>query len=585
LAVLSRDNAPVVGIIPLAPWERCPLKVRPFLIAFAVALPSVAAAPPDPTAEARELLRAKKYVEAAQKFEDYLATNRFDGRAWSGLSNCRHMAKQYERAIAAGQKAIACGYNPAGQMYDIACGYALWGKPDDALDWLKKGLDAGFADQETLENDSDLESIRKNARFVHLTGLNPSPDISVEERWKWDLDFLVRRMEQMHWSLYAKVPKETFLTEIRRLQADAPKLSADRARARLSRILALVGDGHTTLAAFAEGEKSVRRLPLHLYAFRDGLFVLGAPESRRELVGAKVLKVGPLEADDALAKVRPYCSVDNDMGYAAGTPLRLTQLGALQEIEAATGDDAEFTFRLRDGTTRSVRIAPEAVARPTVRISGYYRPGYIYANAESQNPRPLYQRDVQIPLTLETLGDVKAVYVGFHAVAENDGESFAAFVKRLMKRIEGEKAEYLVIDMRVNGGGNTDLVRPLIDALIRDDRINRPGHLFVIIGRSTFSAAQNTVNLLEANTHATFVGEPTGSRPNFVGESTYLVLPYSKLRVYCSSRYWQHGDSTDRRNWVPPQIAAELSCQDFLDNRDPCLEAILERIKDPGRKR
>ena len=47
-----------------------------------------------------------------------------------------------------------------------------------------------------------------------------------------------------------------------------------------------------------------------------------------------------------------------------------------------------------------------------------------------------------------------------------------------------------------------------------------PGHLFVIIGRRTFSAAQNTVNMIEKNTNATFVGEPTGSRPNFVGEST-----------------------------------------------------------------
>ena len=133
--------------------------------------------------------------------------------------------------------------------------------------------------------------------------------------------------------------------------------------------------------------------------------------------------------------------------------------------------------------------------------------------------------------------------------------------------------------MRLNGGGNTGLVRPLIDSLIKNDRINRPGHLFVIIGRDTFSAAQNTVNLLESTTHATFVGEPTGSRPNFVGESTYFILPYSKLRVYCSSRYWQHVTSTDRRNWVAPQIAAEFSSSDFIENRDPCLAAILEKIK------
>lgn len=51
----------------------------------------------------------------------------------------------------------------------------------------------------------------------------------------------------------------------------------------------------------------------------------------------------------------------------------------------------------------------------------------------------------------------------------------------------------------------------------RDDvpRINWRGALFVIIGRNTFSAAQNSATLLDRHTHAVFVGEPTGSRPSF----------------------------------------------------------------------
>ena len=170
------------------------------------------------------------------------------------------------------------------------------------------------------------------------------------------------------------------------------------------------------------------------------------------------------------------------------------------------------------------------------------------------------------------------MYFGFNAVAENEGESFGESIDSMMTQIEQKKLEYLIIDMRMNGGGNTGLVLPLLHALVRNERINQPGKLFVIIGRRTFSAAQNTVNMLELHTHATFVGEPSGSRPNFVGESTYIVLPYSKLRVYCSSRYWQQAVSTDKRKWIQPQIAAEMSFEDFKMNRDPCLEAIFQRI-------
>ena len=62
-----------------------------------------------------------------------------------------------------------------------------------------------------------------------------------------------------------------------------------------------------------------------------------------------------------------------------------------------------------------------------------FRPGFIYANAKS--PPPLYQRDLNKPLTMESLDDYKAVYFGFHAVAENEGQSFADFIASLVKEM------------------------------------------------------------------------------------------------------------------------------------------------------
>jgi tetratricopeptide (TPR) repeat protein len=537
----------------------------------------VFAFPPDPIPDARALFRAKKYDEAAKKLEAYLATNKFDGQTWSLYSECLHFNKQYEPAIAAAKKALECGLNRPGMSYNIACAYALLGKSDEAIDWLKKAFEARFAEQETIEKDEDLESLRKDPRFITLTGLNPPTGLSPAEQWAWDLDFLVRRMEQMHWRLYDHISKEEFSSAMDRLKADAPKLPNDRARARLMQMLARVGDGHTLLSGFAEGETSTPRLPLQLYSFTDGLFIVGAAEAHKELAGAKVLKVGSLNAADALQKAREYCSVDNEMGYLDGAPTRLLHPGILQEIGASDGPSVEFTVQLRDGSERKAKIEPAPFARQMNHPGGTSRPAFVTANVKGVEP--LYRRDTNKPMTLENLDDIKAVYFGFHAIAENPNQRFADFVAEMNKRLDETRAESLIIDMRLNGGGNTGLVMPLIQALIKNEKINRPGHLFVIIGRRTFSAAQNTVNMIEKNTNATFVGEPTGSKPNFVGESTYIVLPYSKLRVYCSSRYWQYGDSVDTREWVQPQIAVQQSSTDYFENRDPVLDAIVERIK------
>ena len=147
--------------------------------------------------------------------------------------------------------------------------------------------------------------------------------------------------------------------------------------------------------------------------------------------------------------------------------------------------------------------------------------------------------------------------------------------------IEKNKVDRLVLDMRLNGGGNTGVVLPLIHGIVRS-RVNETGKLYTIIGRRTFSAAMNTVSLLELHSATTFVGEPTGSRPNFVGESTSFVLPCTRYRVYCSSRYWQHVSSTDTRPWIAPGMVAEMSSRDFAANRDPAMDAIFAEISKPA---
>jgi hypothetical protein len=132
-----------------------------------------------------------------------------------------------------------------------------------------------------------------------------------------------------------------------------------------------------------------------------------------------------------------------------------------------------------------------------------------------------------------------------------------------------------VIDIRWNGGGNTFLSQHLLHHLIASKRLSRRVALFVIIGRLTFSAAQNTVTAIERETNAIFVGEPTGSRPNFIGEQVIFELPYSKFLANVADLYWQTSWPWDHRTWIAPDIYAPPTFESFSRNEDPALEAIL----------
>ncbi len=136
----------------------------------------------------------------------------------------------------------------------------------------------------------------------------------------------------------------------------------------------------------------------------------------------------------------------------------------------------------------------------------------------------------------------------------------------------------LVVDLRLNGGGNGYLNQALIHGIIRSD-LNERGRLFAVIGRTTFSAAMMCTMDLERETQAIFVGEPTSARPNHYSESGELSLPNSGVPVGYSWLFWQLSDARDARPWVAPHLPAALSSRDDREGRDPALEAILAAVR------
>ena len=202
----------------------------------------------------------------------------------------------------------------------------------------------------------------------------------------------------------------------------------------------------------------------------------------------------------------------------------------------------------------------------------------------AERPAPLHLRHRELPYWFEYLADANLVYFQYNAVADHPAEPFAAFCDRLFAFIADRRPGRLVIDLRWNGGGNTFLSQALLHHLIRNPEISRRGALFVIIGRLTFSAAQNTATAIGRETEPIFVGEPTGSRPNFTGETIPFELPYSKLRANVGDLFWQTSWPEDHRTWIAPDIYAPPTFEAFRRNDDPALDAILAlREHLPGR--
>jgi C-terminal processing protease CtpA/Prc len=68
-----------------------------------------------------------------------------------------------------------------------------------------------------------------------------------------------------------------------------------------------------------------------------------------------------------------------------------------------------------------------------------------------------------------------------------------------MALVEANQVNKMVLDLRLNRGGNTTLLRSL-ELGITKSKINQPGRFFTIMGRSTWSAAQFLLSDLEKYT-------------------------------------------------------------------------------------
>ena len=94
------------------------------------------------------------------------------------------------------------------------------------------------------------------------------------------------------------------------------------------------------------------------------------------------------------------------------------------------------------------------------------------------------------------------------------------------KQVDGSQPKRLVIDVRQSHGG--DFIRfqtYLLKELKKRTVFHRQGSLYVIIGRSTVSAAMFNAIELRKELNAILVGEPTGSKPNGYSENDEMTLP------------------------------------------------------------
>jgi len=394
---------------------------------------------------------------------------------------------------------------------------------------------------------------------------------------------------------FSSSARQGFQRERAELERSLPSLTDDAILVGLSRLVALAGNAHTRfrLDPTHDGAFSTQ-FPIRIWFFQDGPYVIRTSTEYRRALGCRLLSIN----GQAIAQVKKSVS-QLFAGNAPWTdylaPIYLESPNVLHGLGiTASNQEATFTFEDTSGTRFElvVRSCPINQTWETWQeLSPVFQAaGELPMTALDPRRVPLYLSHPDRAYWFEYFPGEQAFYFQFN-VADNaaDGPMFKEFSDSLLSFVGTHPIRTTIVDLRLNSGGNLEVARDFMNSLGNNATINRAGHLFVITGRSTFSAGLYHAAQLKQFTHATFVGEPVGDALDYWAEGSMIVLPHSEaiieyadgfhrysLKEYPENRPYY---ATLRIRNLSPDIPVALSARDYVSGRDPALEKIM--VPDP----
>jgi len=368
----------------------------------------------------------------------------------------------------------------------------------------------------------------------------------------------------------------------------------------LSRIVALADNGHTI--AFPAGRaRRYNRVPFRLVPFGESFYVLRADSALESLLGGELVAIDGQPVAEAIAAARTLTGGtparrDRNASYFLESPEQMAALGVARQSGTAS-----YRFRMPDGRTveRQITAAPPDPRRDR---SGADR--WLFPEAhESQGPEwrtlitadqaPWAFRDVNTAFRWRASPELEAIVIEFRANRDAD-RPIREFLDEMQRVISTGHPRNLILDMRLNGGGDLNTTRDFMKRLPTLVR----GRIFVLTSPWTFSAAISSVGYLKQADpkRVAIVGEPVGDRLEFWSEGSVVLLNRLDIAVlYATERHdyrtgcrpYRDCHASVVRNPISvpslaPDIAAPLTLEAYRAGRDPGMEAIAAALAAGG---
>jgi hypothetical protein len=373
------------------------------------------------------------------------------------------------------------------------------------------------------------------------------------------------------------------------------KLSVNEFSLEVARLVAIGGNGHS-----AADVPAMPLLPLRLWWFDDGLFVVSASPQHADLLGARVLRIGSRSVDEAQELVAKLVPGNEGHRKVESPPLLVNPLAL--KLAKVSSDADSTTLLVVDRTTHKQR-------RVSLRAEAVERWGYntwtelVPSDASAPNRWPHVLDAVSsrpeafkppVDLSYEWLSTTpRVLYIRSNKVfSDGDTRLDMKLIEMTMKELVAgpsqAAAQAVIVDLRFNMGGsflNTILFSEALPQLVAPS-----GKVLVLTGPVTFSAAIVTAAMLKKHggERVEFVGGGMGDYDRFWAEGANVKLPNSGLSVRysdgfhdwsrpCPDCFWATRIfGPDRPISLQPDVPVAMMFGDYVRGVDAPLNRAME---------
>lgn len=402
----------------------------------------------------------------------------------------------------------------------------------------------------------------------NLMAQSPAPILN-KEQVKADINYLVAAIENTSVNAFARISKEKFLKEIDKAEKKLlakKQVTITDLYANLQPVVVLLEDGHTELYVNSYLEATDYEVfPLELSFSSTGITVTGLKAGYNNsispnIIGKKISSINGHSLQDILNTINAYSS-----GETRNSRIALSGYIFNTIFDLFLSKGQYLNVKLSDNTSLHVNIIKKTELKDEASGTKPGTPNYSY----------------------EVNKNINTAVLTFNSFSGLN--RFKGFLSEMFASLQTNHINNLVIDIRNNGGGNSDLGDELLryivdvpftqyektvtkyseiskasvqadlpadskelkeylskqsgtmDTIVKSKDLIHPfenrfsGKVYLLTSQSTFSSAADFANAFKYYKLGKIIGEETGGFIISPGEDITTRLPNSNLEVHISS--------------------------------------------------